>query len=113
MNFWRYTISTAMLLPFVFHFGGFGVIRENFWSLVAFGTLFAVIASGIHHLGISRTRPLHASIIGKSEPVIATAYAFFFLGQTPGISTLIGGALIVGASFWLAFQEKETEDSPA
>ncbi len=106
MNFWRYTLSTAMLLPFIPYFGGFGVIYENFGSLLAFGMLFAVIASGIHNLGISRTRPLHVSIIGKSEPVIATIYAFFFLQQTPTLSAIIGGTLIVGVSMWLAFQEQ-------
>ncbi len=106
MNFWRYTLSTAMLLPLIPYFGGFGVIRENLWGLLAFGILFAVIASGIHNLGISRTRPLHVSIIGKSEPVIATIYAFFFLQQTPTLYALIGGTLIIGASVWLAFQKQ-------
>lgn len=106
MNFWRYALSTAMLLPVIPFFGGFGVIYQNFWSLAAFGLIFAVIASRIHHLGISQTRPLHVSIIGKSEPVIATAYAFFFLRQTPTLSALIGGTLIVGASLWLAFDKR-------
>jgi drug/metabolite transporter (DMT)-like permease len=106
MNFWRYALSTAILLPFIPRFGGFGVIRENPWSLIAFGLLFAVIASGIHHLGISRTRPLHVSIIGKSEPVIATVYAFFFLHQVPTLFTFVGGTLIIGASVWLAFEKQ-------
>jgi drug/metabolite transporter (DMT)-like permease len=106
LNFWRYLLSTLILLPFIPYFGGFGIIRENFWSLIAFGILFAVIASGIHNLGIARTRPLHVSIIGKSEPVIATLYAFFFLGQVPAISALIGSLLIIGASVWLAFQKE-------
>ena len=107
MNFWRYTLSTAMLLPLIPYFGGFGVIRENLGGLIAFGMLFAVIASGIHHLGMSRTRPLHVSIIGKSEPVIATTYAFFVLHQTPTLSAFIGGALIIGASLWLALEKTE------
>lgn len=106
-NFWRYTLSTAILLPFIPHFGGFGVIYENGWILAAFGMLFAVIASRIHNIGLSRARPLHSSIIGKSEPVIATVYAFFFLKQIPPVSAIIGGALIVLASVWLATR-KET-----
>ncbi|MDO8537017.1 MAG: DMT family transporter [bacterium] len=106
MNFWRYTLSTAILLPFIPYFGGFRVLYQNFWSLAAFGILFAVIASRIHNLGISRTRPLHVTIIGKSEPVIATFYAFLFLGQIPPLSALLGGALIIGASVWLAKDSK-------
>ncbi len=107
MNFWRYTLSTAMLLPVIPYFGGFHVIYQNFWSLAAFGMLFAVIASRIHNLGISRTRPLHVSIIGKSEPVIATLYAFLFLRQVPTASAILGGILIVGASLWLALRKTE------
>ena len=107
VNFWRYTLSTVILLPFLPYFGGFSVIRENAVSLLAFGLLFAVIASGIHNLGIMRTRSLHVSIIGKSEPVIATAYAFLFLGQNPPVSAIIGGILIIGASTWLAMQRKD------
>ncbi len=107
MNFWRYALSTALLLPVIPYVGGFAVLYQNFWSLLAFGLLFAVIASRIHNLGISRTRPLHVSIIGKSEPVIATFYAFFFLHQTPTLSALLGGAFIVGSSLWLTLQGEE------
>jgi drug/metabolite transporter (DMT)-like permease len=106
MNFWRYTFSTILLLPAIPFFGGFHVIYQNIWVLAGFGLLFAVIASGIHNFGISQTRPLHVSIIGKSEPVIATVYALLFLGQVPTTATIIGGVLIIGASAWLVFNEE-------
>jgi hypothetical protein len=59
MNFWRYAISTAVLLPMILHTGAFAILLQNFWRLTAFGVLFAVIATRIHTLGIARTRPLH------------------------------------------------------
>ncbi|MEK9180431.1 MAG: DMT family transporter [Patescibacteria group bacterium] len=109
MNFWRYTIATAILLPVIPYAGGFRPLYDNFWSLIIFGAIFAVIASRIHNLGIAQTRPLHVSIIGKSEPVIATVYAFLFLSQTPTFTAIIGGALIIGSSLWLALREPEVE----
>ncbi len=111
MNFWRYALATAMLLPIIPYAGGFAPLYQNFWSLLAFGLLFAVIASRIHNLGISKTRPLHVSIIGKSEPVIATFYALLFLRQVPPLTAILGGALIVGSSLWLALRgEKVTAE---
>ena len=78
--------------------------RDDLALLVAFGILFAVIASGIHNLGISRTRSLHASILGKSEPVFAIIYAWIFLSEGPSMRTVIAGVLIIGASTWLALR---------
>ncbi len=105
INLWRYTISAILLLPFMIGFGGFNITVKDILPLIAFGLLFAVIASGIHNYGMSKTRALHASIIGKTEPVIATLYALAFLGETPSVRTIIGGILIIGSSVWLAFQE--------
>ncbi|RJP44076.1 DMT family transporter [Candidatus Parcubacteria bacterium] len=107
VNFWRYTASAVLLFPFALSFGGFGFHREDLVPLLAFGFLFAVVAAGIHSFAIGRARALHSSIIGKSEPVIASLYAFWILGEQPGISTLVGGILIIGSSLWLAFRKKE------
>jgi drug/metabolite transporter (DMT)-like permease len=104
INFWRYAISTVMMLPFAPLMGVASLRPQNLLPLAAFGLLFAVIATTIHTSGIGRTRPLHASILGKSEPVFATAYAFLFLHEAPPPQAVIGGILIIGSSIWLALQ---------
>lgn len=106
INFWRYTLSTIVLLPFMFMFGGFNFGLNYIPPLILFGLLFAGIAAGIHTYGISKTRPLHASIILKSESVIASFYAFLFLKETPSIETLIGGVFIIGSTLWLTLKAK-------
>ena len=105
INMWRYTISSVVLLPFVLTSPGFALSYKNVLLVAAFGILFAGIATALHTFGISKTRALHAAIIGKSEPVIASIYALIFLQALPGIYTLFGGALIVGAGAWLALQK--------
>lgn len=107
INFWRFSLSTVAVLPFVFVFGGLRTSPENLLVLLVFGLLFAVIASGMHNYAIAHTRSLHVSIIGKSEPIIAALYAFLWLNETPTASILIGGALILGSSVWLAFQKEK------
>lgn len=107
INFWRYSFSTLLLLPLMAIGTGFESMSNNIWVLLSFGLLFAVIASGIHNFGISKSRSMHVSIIGKSEPVIAAVYAMSFLGEIPSASVCIGGALILGSSFWLTMRGGE------
>jgi drug/metabolite transporter (DMT)-like permease len=106
INFWRFSISAVVMAPFVFFLVGSQVSPNNLLVLFLFGLLFAVIASGMHNYAIVKTRSLHVSIIGKSEPVIAAFYALLFLKETPAMSALLGGVLIIGSSIWLAFQKE-------
>lgn len=107
VNFWRYAMSSILLLPLL-PWMRLGELRSHdFIPLTGFGLAFAVVASGIHNYGISKTRSLHVSILGKSEPVFAIAYAALVLHEQPTVQAVIGGTLIVGASFWLALKKGE------
>ncbi len=110
VNFWRYGISTALLLPFVSVLGVSKIRPDDLFPLISFGVLFAAIATGIHVLGISRTRPLHVSILGKTEPVFAILYALVVLGEVPTAEAVIGGGLILGSSVWLALRKHDDVD---
>ena len=109
INFWRYTISCILLLPFInvvtFHTVG----STDIVTLVLFGFIFAVIASGIHNHAISMTRSLHVSILGKSEPVFAVIYSMVFLHETPKVSAVVGGAFIIIPSLWLMLYGKKEQ----
>jgi len=107
VNFWRHLISAVLLLPFLplMNLGNLHV--QDALPIVGFGLAFAFVASGIHNYGISKTRSLHVSILGKSEPVFAIAYAAMILHEMPTIRVLIGGALIVGSSLWLALKKEK------
>lgn len=109
INFFRFTLSSFLLFPGILFFKGFNFTSQDLLPLVSFGLLFAVIASGIHNFGMTKTKSLHASIIGKSEPVIAIFYAFLFLREIPSLEVLVGGVLIIGSSLWLTLH-KDSED---
>jgi len=102
INWWRYFFSAILLLPIVLSLEHWQPSSLDLLILVDFGVLFAVIAAGLHIYAMSRTRAMHVSIIGKSEPVFATVYALLFLSEVPSAQAVIGGILIVGSSIWLA-----------
>ena len=102
INWWRYFFSSLVLVPIVFSCEHWRPNSLDLLVLVDFGVLFAVIAAGLHIYAMSRTRAMHVSIIGKSEPVFATLYALLFLGEVPSVQAIFGGILIVGSSIWLA-----------
>jgi drug/metabolite transporter (DMT)-like permease len=112
VNFWRYFFSVLFLLPFLPLLGLSKLQASDAIPLLGFGLLFAVIASGIHTLGLSKARSLHASILGKSEPVFAILYALVFLQEKPTAQVIIGGLLIVGASVWLVLRKEQQISAP-
>lgn len=109
VNFWRYAMSSVLLLPVLPLMKLQRLQGHDLIQLVGFGLIFAVIATGIHTYGINKTRSLRASIIGKSEPVFAIAYAALILHEPPTAQAIIGGILIVGSSLWFTLRKGEQE----
>lgn len=109
INFWRHLLSTAIMIPIVPAAEKLSYSPEELTVLIVFGFTFALIASGVHNYAIMRSRAMHASIIGKTEPVFAGIYAFLAFGEIPNLGLLIGGALILGSSVWLAVQDGDAK----
>lgn len=62
------------------------------------GLMVAVLASWLQMQGQSSVSANEATIIYSSQPLWASAFATLFLGETFGISGLVGAGLIVGGS---------------
>jgi drug/metabolite transporter (DMT)-like permease len=106
INTWRYCLSALFLLPFFPVMLSHSYTSDDFIALAFFGVLFAVIASGLHCIGMGLTKALHSSIIGKGEPVFAVLYAYLFLHETPAPPVIFGGCIVMAASLWLAVQKE-------
>lgn len=72
--------------------------------------VLAVMTLGIFQLGLSyllfgigiqRTKPLSASLLAMVEPIANPIWVFLILGETPGPSALVGGAVVLGAMIYL------------
>ncbi|MEO8706219.1 MAG: DMT family transporter [Kofleriaceae bacterium] len=105
-SFWRYAFSTLLMLPLLPFMRLGSLDAADIGVLAGFGTLFLVLGTMLYIIGVERTRAVHASIIGKTLPVFAIVYAFAFLDEAPSTTAIIGGALILGASIWLAVQRE-------
>lgn len=90
--FYQSSIGALILLPFVA--SRISLSLPFLWLLV-FAFLFGIVATLLHFKGIKRVTAQHAGILGYSEPVFGTAYAFLFFAEVPSLTTLLGGALIV------------------
>jgi drug/metabolite transporter (DMT)-like permease len=62
--------------------------------MVVFGTVlpFALVLQSLRHL-----RATQASIVGMTEPVIASLIAFALLGEVMTPIQILGGAIVLGA----------------
>ena len=53
------------------------------------------IPSILISIGIKRISALSANLIAVIEPVFNPIWVFLFVGETPGVNTIIGGSLII------------------
>jgi DME family drug/metabolite transporter len=75
-----------------------GGLTHRDWIAILFMGLFCTaLAYMLYVEGVRRVRVEHASILGYLEPLSAPVYAVLLLGETPAMTTLAGGALIVVA----------------
>jgi drug/metabolite transporter (DMT)-like permease len=69
---------------------------------VGMGLVGTVAATGAFVAGLARVGPTRAATLATLEPVFAVGLAAVFLGERPGVTQLIGGALIITAVVLLA-----------
>ena len=100
--FYQSLIGAIILAPFIYPQLSFSL---PFLWLLIFALLFGILATFLHFQGIKRVKAQHAGILGYTEPVFGSAYAFLFFSETPTFTTLIGGALIL-LSGYLIFRAK-------
>ena len=93
-------LETLFLLPLALwqlSDSGYRLTVSDLVVLVIMGVVCTALARTLWVEGTRRVRVEHVSILGYVEPVAAPVYAFFLLGQRPGVWVLAGGALILSA----------------
>jgi len=85
-------IVALVLLPFIIHLN---VTMHALTYLVIMGVVHSTIAPILYVQGFRSVKANEAAILGYCEPVGATILAFIFFNEVPGITALLGGALIL------------------
>lgn len=95
-----YQDGTAMLalLPFLF-FTKLQIQFKDILLLILLGVLFTALAHSLFIKGLTNIKAQLASIIASLEPVYGIIFAFLFLSEIPALRTIMGGCVILGATF--------------
>ena len=66
-------------------------------AIIAMG---ACLAGGYYFisLGMTNTSPVTAALLANLEPILSPFWVFVFLGEQPGVLTLIGAAIVLTAA---------------
>jgi drug/metabolite transporter (DMT)-like permease len=121
VNLSAYTTAAAMCAMSIITLGPFVLSQPDqlamigsmpLWFIVK-GILNNAIPGLIYVWSLKAIEAQRISVIGFLEPLSAIILAFIFLGEVPGFRTLIGGALILGAGYWVITRRPEQPVEPA
>lgn len=94
------TSILVFLAPFV---RGFPL--NALWSYLVIGIVHSTIAPILYYKGLQNVTANRAAIIGYLEPFCAVMLGVIFLGEEPGINSILGGLLIIFSGY-LTISEK-------
>ena len=77
--------------------------------LLVTGLLHSNLASLLYFSALRRVLAQHAAILGYMEPLCAIPLAFFFLSETPTLTTLFGGLLILLSGYMVMHYGRRNE----
>lgn len=79
---------------------------ESWWKILIVGTIFTVLPHTLFVNSLRNLRAKTAALIACMQPVHSTILAFLLLSEEPSISTIIGGALIIGTSMFETYRAR-------
>lgn len=103
--FYQDISATLVLVPVLF-FVDFTPNWTGIGQLILLGGIFTAVAHTLFITGLGTIKVHKASVIANMEPVYGIIFAFFLLNETPSWNVLLGGAIIVGMSFWVSLSKK-------
>ena len=89
-------LAAGATLPFAFPFASFTVTdlaTVLFLGVVQIGVAYLLLSKALKHLGA-----FEASILLMVEPALNPVWSWMIHGETPGVYTVVGGGLILGAT---------------
>jgi drug/metabolite transporter (DMT)-like permease len=93
-DFW----ATLFLLPFYFLLKPH-LDKRDILLLLILGIFCTAIAHSLFIKGMRRIKAQTAAIISSLEPVYGIIMALVFLKEIPGLRTILGGIIILGAAY--------------
>jgi len=103
--FWLFAVNPVTTANFM--------TSKQLWiPSLLFAVFSTVIPFTLFLTGLARVSPTGASIASGSETIIASFFAFIFLGETLAMSQIFGAVLILGAIILLILSHPQTQQEP-
>jgi drug/metabolite transporter (DMT)-like permease len=96
------SIATLVLIPMVLSQGtiNFGAINIKTWILIlVLGVVHTGIAYLLYFTSIKDVKSQTIAILSYLDPIFAIFISFLFLGESMGISQILGGILILSTAY--------------
>lgn len=82
------------------------VTPRDFFLIFILGAMNTVLAYSVYIHGLRTVKAQHAAILGYIEPAFAAILAIIIFGEQLSVFTLVGGALIFGAGYYVVYRQK-------
>lgn len=96
-------VASLILLPFFFILKP-SISGQDLGLLILLGFLFTAFSHTIFINGLQTVKAKTASIIASLEPVYGIIGAILLIGEVPRPQELLGGAIILGATFYATYR---------
>lgn len=100
-------ITTLSGLPFMTEFS---VPYADLPMLAAFGVVNSALAILLFMIGARHLPAIQTALIGALETPLAPFWVWLAFGIAPGLLTMAGGVIVVGAVVWHILQDKTAAD---
>lgn len=97
------TVASLLLLPFFFVLKPI-LSSSDLGLLILLGFLFTAFSHTIFINGLQTVKAKTASIIASLEPVYGILGAILLLGEAPTLQEVLGGSVILGATFYATYR---------
>ena len=95
---WGNVVTAAAVLPFVasdLSLTARSAAVYLFLGVFQLAGAYALFVRGIRHVTAAQ-----ASLVGMLEPIANPIWVFLFLGERPGVTSIAGGLVVLGAIAW-------------
>jgi len=108
---WQLGIAALSIAPVALA-GSFDGFAGALPRLLMLGALHTAVAGFVYFGALAIVKAQHVGVLTYLEPATAIVYAWAILHQTPSVSTIAGGALIVFGGLWIVFAKGPLAGTP-
>lgn len=73
---------------------------DQLWLLAGFGLINSSLGFALFLMGSAKVPPIETALLGAMEASLSPVWVWLVFGETPGLATVIGAIVVLGAVSW-------------